>query len=138
MVTCCSTEEISADLIGKTAVYKGYSTDIVFASYLIRVKPVDSVLPVYVSYYISSSFYGWRYITSVVLQQVGQANVNRKKLGQMPIPLPPTSEQVQIVTETERHLTNIVQVEGSIINNPVRIERMRQSVLDRVFSGKLL
>jgi type I restriction enzyme S subunit len=70
----------SAELVGKTAVYKGGSPEAVFASYLIRVR-VDSsaCAPDFLALVINSS-YGRGCIRSVVSQQVGQANVNGQSL----------------------------------------------------------
>jgi type I restriction enzyme S subunit len=98
----------SPELVGKTAVFNRRSYQSVFASYLIRVR-VDETLysPEFLSYYINSIF-GRAYISSVVSQQVGQANVNGTKLANMPIPYPSFNEQAMIVSEIERLFSIIV------------------------------
>ena len=127
----------SAELVGKTAVYKSTHPEATFASYLIRVKACDSYLPELVSYYINS-FYGRKYIAAVVSQQVGQANVNGTKLANMPIIVPPLDEQIRVVAELERRLSIIEELETAVKANLTRAERVRQAILKRAFEGKLM
>jgi type I restriction enzyme S subunit len=127
----------SAELVGKTAVYRSTHPKATFASYLIRVKACDSYLPELVSYYINS-FYGRKYIAAVVSQQVGQANVNGTKLANMPIIVPPLDEQVRIVAELERKFSIIEDLETTVRANLTRAERARQAILKRAFEGKLV
>lgn len=54
------------------------------------------------------------------------------------IPLPPISEQERIVNEVERRLSIIEEVESTVSANLKRAERLRQSILQRAFSGKLV
>ena len=127
----------SAELVGKTAVYKKHHLQAVFASYLIRVRVAVEFLPDFLSFYINSVF-GRQYIASVVSQQVGQANVNGTKLANMPVPIPPLAEQTRIVAEVERRLSVIDQHEKAIRANLACAARLRQSILKRAFSGRLV
>ena len=54
------------------------------------------------------------------------------------IPVPPISEQVQIVSEVERHLSGTDEVEATITTELKRAERLRHSILKHAFSGKLV
>jgi type I restriction enzyme, S subunit len=127
----------SAELVGKTAVYKKHHPQTTFASYLIRVQFANGVLPDFVSFYINSIF-GRMYIASVVSQQVGQANVNGTKLANMPVPLPPLAEQKRIVEEVERRLSVITATQQAIRANQTRSGRLRQSILQQAFNGRLV
>ena len=127
----------SAELVGKTAVYKKHHPRATFASYLIRIKFQEIFLSDYVCIYINS-LYGRKYISSVVSQQVGQANVNGKKLANMPLPLPPLSEQRRIVAEVERQLSMVQELEQTVSINLKRAARMRQAILQRALEGKLV
>ena len=127
----------SAELVGKTAVYKENHPKASFASYLIRVQMQPEILPDYISYYINS-IYGRQYIMSVVSQQVGQANVNGTKLSKMPVPLPPSMEQYRIVAEVERRFSVVQELEQTIDANLKRAARLRQAILKRAFEGKLV
>ncbi|MFZ3168947.1 MAG: restriction endonuclease subunit S [Candidatus Methanoperedens sp.] len=128
----------SAELVGKTSVYKNWQTPTVFASYLIRVIVIKSAYtPDFLSFFINSIF-GRKYIGSVVSQQVGQANVNGTKLSKMPIPLPPLAEQRRIVAEVERRLSVSDKMEATITESLQKAESLRQSILKKAFEGKLL
>ena len=56
----------------------------------------------------------------------------------LPIPLPPQDEQEQIVAEVERRLSVIEELEVTVEANLTRADRLRQSILQRAFSGRLL
>jgi type I restriction enzyme S subunit len=117
-------------------VYKGKPTPCSFASYLIRVRLTQDCSPDLLAYFINSLF-GRAWIAQVVSQQVGQANVNGTKLQGLGVPLPSPEEQGQIVSEVERRLSVIEELETSVEANLTRAERLRQSILERAFTGLL-
>lgn len=126
----------SAELVGKTAVYKGLPDPCSFASYLIRIRLVNSCLPDFMGFFINSVF-GRAWIGKVVSQQVGQANVNGTKLQALAVPLPPFAEQGRIVAEVDRRLSVVEELEAIVYVNLQRASRLRQAVLQRAFSGAL-
>ncbi len=69
---------------------------------------------------------------------VGRPNLNAPTIESIPIPLPPTAEQSRIVAEIERLTSLIDQMEATVEANLKRIESLRQSILRRAFSGRLL
>jgi len=128
----------SAELVGKTAVYKNYPNKSIFASYLIRLGvDRDFYDPDFLSYFINSS-YGRKYIAAVVSQQVGQANVNGTKLASMTIPLPPIEEQKEIVEYVEHSRSASEDSEANIEKIRNHTAYLRQSILKSAFEGKLV
>jgi type I restriction enzyme S subunit len=127
----------SPELVGKTAIYKGHPEPCSFASYLIRVQVVSTLIPNIIAYYINS-LYGRKWIKSVVSQQVGQANVNGTKLQALLIPVPPEKEQIKIVEEVERSCSIAEEIETAIEADLARAEHLRQSILKKAFKGKLM
>ena len=127
----------SRELVGKTAVYTGIPNPCSFASYLIRVRFHPSIDSMIAAYYINS-VYGKDWILSVVSQQAGQANVNGTKLKLFAVPMPPEKEQQVLVEEVERHLFAADEVEKTITAELKRAEQLRQSILKKAFSGKLV
>ena len=67
-----------------------------------------------------------------------QKTVPLAGLRRFSIPLAPLAEQQQIVAEVERRLSVIEELEAAVQANLTRAERMRQSILQQAFSGRLL
>ncbi|MHB8336374.1 MAG: restriction endonuclease subunit S [Ignavibacteriaceae bacterium] len=128
----------SAELVGKSALYKKHFTKSIFASYLIRVKVNKSIYSSeFLNYYINSS-YGKNYLKSVVSQNVGQANVNGTKLKSMDVPLVSLSQQNQIVEEIEKRFSEADNLEKAIDDSLAKAESLRQSILKQAFEGRLV
>jgi type I restriction enzyme S subunit len=128
----------SAELVGKSAIYRNFHPPAVFAGYLIRVKILDEIyFPYLLTWYLNSIF-GKSYVKSVVTQQVGQANVNGTKLAMMPIPLMSNEEQEQIVLQIEQGFS-LIENTSQIINSTLqKLQTMKMSVLKQAFEGKLV
>ena len=128
----------SAELVGKSALYKKYHPKSIFASYLIRVKVNKSIYSSeFLNYYINSSF-GRDFIKSVVSQNVGQANVNGTKLRNMNVPLVRLIQQTQIVEEIEKRFSEADNLEKAIDDSLEKSEALRQSILKKAFEGQLV
>ncbi|MCZ6672543.1 MAG: restriction endonuclease subunit S [Verrucomicrobia bacterium] len=55
----------------------------------------------------------------------------------VPVPLPPLTEQQEIVAEVERRLSVIEKLEAEVTSNLKRADRLRQSILQQAFQGNL-
>jgi len=73
-----------------------------------------------------------------ITQGVAQLKVSLGRFEHIAIPFPPLTEQHQIVAEVERRLSVIEQAQVAIETSLKRIERARQSILERAFSGRLV
>jgi type I restriction enzyme S subunit len=60
-----------------------------------------------------------------------------KELKAMAIPLPPLAEQTRIVAEVERRLSVVEELESVVTANLQRATRLRQSILQKAFTGEL-
>ncbi len=67
-----------------------------------------------------------------------QPKLTQASLNVLPVPLPPLAEQEQIVAEVERRLSVMSDLETTVEANRKRAERLRQSILERAFSGQLV
>ncbi|WP_144460721.1 restriction endonuclease subunit S [Siminovitchia fortis] len=127
----------SYELVGKTAIVnREIAGKMTFASYLIRVRLLyKEILANYVCHYINSHI-GRTMLMTMVTQQVGQANINSKKLAALPIPLPPEKEIKEISNilndflQKEKRTLNIMTLDGNV-------ENLKQSVLYQAFRGEL-
>lgn len=127
----------SAELVGKTAVYRGTPSPCSFASYLIAVRYLTGCDPDFVSMCLNST-YGRRWVASVVSQQVGQANVNGTKLQAFTLPLPPIYEQEQLVALFREMKSQSERAMVAIEHGLKRAARLRQSILMEAFEGNLV
>jgi type I restriction enzyme S subunit len=65
------------------------------------------------------------------------ASINQDQLGAMELPLPSIEEQEQIIQKFEDLNDLISRTDKSIIVNLRHIEKLRQSILHKAFTGKL-
>lgn len=64
-------------------------------------------------------------------------SLTHDKLGEIEIPLPPLAEQTRIVAEVERRLSVVEELESVVSVNLQRSVRLRQSILQKAFTGQL-
>ena len=122
--------------VGKSFLIQGSIPDAVFASYLIRIVLKKEINAKFVYIFFQSQSY-WLQIHQGKVGS-GQPNVNAKILSQITLPLPPLSEQQSIVSEVESRISVVDEVEKTIMVELRRAEQLRQSILKRAFSGKLV
>lgn len=67
-----------------------------------------------------------------------QPNISPGEIEEMPVPLPPLAEQTRIVAEVERRLSVVEELESVVSANLQRATRLRQSILQKAFTGELL
>ena len=129
----------SKGLIGKGALVRTtFVQPHFFASYLIRYRllPVDN-LPAFVAMLWHTPFVR-QWIEQNAATSAGQYNISMGALHGLSLPLPPFAEQERIVVEVERRLSIVDELEATVAANLKRAERLRQSVLQRAFAGKLV
>ncbi|EHQ36411.1 restriction endonuclease subunit S [Methanoplanus limicola] len=73
-----------------------------------------------------------------ITKGVAQKKVSLERFKTIGIPLPPLSEQHEIVSEIERRFSVIDEVERAVDESLVRAESLRQSILKKAFEGKLV
>lgn len=70
--------------------------------------------------------------------ETAQANIFQGQIRALTIPLPPADEQAVIVSELERQLTLLDDLEKAMIRADSRFSALRSSVLATAFSGQLV
>ena len=103
--------------------------------FIVRVDP-EVAFPKFVFYYLFSSKGQKQILSDFRGATVG--GISRNFPLKVDIPLPPLTEQEQIVSELERHLSVADTIEATIGAELTRAERLRQSILKDAFSGKLV
>jgi type I restriction enzyme S subunit len=69
---------------------------------------------------------------------VALTHFNTQSVAQLPVPLPPPQEQERIINTVEKILGTIETLSLILSSNLQRSERLRQSILQQAFSGKLV
>ena len=107
----------------------------VFASYLIRFRPIDPVSAEFVALFLRSPAY-WQ---AVADQTTGIAipNINGSKLSRLEVPLPPLAEQHRIAAQVDALLARMATTGERLGRVPAVLTRFRQSVLAAACSGRL-
>ncbi len=87
----------SLDKIGKVAIFRdNFSFPVSFASYLVRMRCNDLVIPEYLNYLLNSlPILIWA--QSQALPAIGQVNLNPNRYSYVHIPIPPVEEQLIII-----------------------------------------
>ena len=73
-----------------------------------------------------------------VNQGAAQPNLNTTIIKGINVPLPPLAEQTRIVAEVERRLSVVEELEAVVSANLQRATRLRQSILQKAFTGELV
>ena len=124
-----------AGSVGVSYRIKKVPFDAVFASYLIRFKPIQNIDPRYIEYYLKSYEY-WKSISDSTAG-IAIPNVNASKLSQLKIPVAPFNEQRRIVAKLEKLLQKVDACTERLDKISTILKRFRQSVLAAACSGRL-
>jgi len=107
----------------------------VFASYLIRFRPIKPVTSEFISTFLKSPQY-WFQIADETLG-IAIPNVNGSKLRKLRVPLPPLVEQERICTSVRKALSGTNAVRRGLARTSSILLNFRQAVLAAACSGKL-
>jgi len=121
--------------VGKSFLIENAIENSVYASYLIRLRVAEHVLPKYVAWFLHSPKY-WQQIIEKQ-EGIGQPNVNGTKLKTLRLGLAPIAEQKRIVEKLDQVLAQVDTIKARLDCIPAILKRFRQSVLAAAVSGKL-
>jgi type I restriction enzyme S subunit len=126
------------DLVGVCGVVPPLTSPLVHPDKLIRCKLVSSgALPDFVA--VMANVGASRdYLAKRVRTTAGQAGISGGDLKGLPIPLAPLAEQTRIVAEVERRLSVVEELEAVVNANLQRATQLRQSILQKAFTGELV
>jgi type I restriction enzyme S subunit len=125
------------DKLGRGWVWNGELNECIHQNHVFRARLLDAGLnPRFVSWYANTS--GQKFFFDEGKHTTNLASISMSRLKGLPVPIPPPAEQERIVTEVDRRLSVIDALEQVVSANLQRAARLRQSILDRAFSGRLL
>lgn len=117
--------------VGKSYLYKPHDGRLVFAGFLIRVRPDPTrLLPSFLSAYLSTEKY-WKWVR-LMSQRSGQPGINSQEYGQLPIPVPSVHEQIAIVTV----LSDLDALLNSLDQLIAKKRNLKQAAMQQLLTGK--
>jgi type I restriction enzyme S subunit len=122
--------------LGKCLVVRENVIPCLFESNMMRAKLACALIPRYVELYLHSA-HGRIRLTKRAKWAVNQASINQQDVRRTLLPLPPAAEQERIVAAVEQRFSIIDELETAVMTNIKRAERLRQSILQRAFGGRL-
>lgn len=123
-----------AGSVGFSFLVQNPPSQVVFASYLIRFKPVNYFSEYYLKRFLESSDY-WNQLS---LMSAGNAvqNVNAQKLSTLTVPVAPIAEQKIIAEKLDTLLAQVESTKARLEQIPQILKRFRQAVLVSAVNGK--
>ena len=97
------------------------------------IKLADAVSPFYVQHALNSQ-HCYRQAQTYT-HGVGNQDLGLTRMVWITVPLPPRAEQERIITEVDRRLSIVREVEAEVDANLRRAQALRQSTLQRAFGG---
>jgi type I restriction enzyme S subunit len=125
----------SPDEVGKPVVWRGELENCCFQNTVIRFRP-RCVQSAYA--HIVFNHFARSGVFAKTSKGVGIQHLSADRFAQLPLPLPPLSEQEAIVAKVEQQLSDIAATEDYIAASLKRAGRLRQSILKEAFAGRLV
>ncbi|MBX3599234.1 MAG: restriction endonuclease subunit S [Rubrivivax sp.] len=124
----------SPELLGQSAIFRGYDEPLCFQKTLHRFRADPEVTTPEFAQIVFRS-----HVRSGVFRRLGSITTNighltLEKFKAAPFPLPPLDEQHRIVAEVDRRLSIVREVVAEVDANLKRAQALRQAVLARAFS----
>ena len=126
----------SRDLVGKCAIVPALERRYAYASFLIRIKASDKVLPKYLVRYINSSMARGQ-LFAKAKSSSGIHNINSKELGSIRIDVPTIEEQTEILKIIDPLIKKELDVKDITSNMIENIAELKKSILAKAFRGEL-
>lgn len=122
-----------AGSIGFSYLVEEIGSNVLYASYLIRFKPL--IYPKLISYFLQSNSY-WKAVSDSAVG-IAVKNINAPKLQSIPFPLPPLPEQERIVVKLDALFAQHETMKKALDHIPQLLKDFRQQVLTQAITGKL-
>ena len=127
----------SAELVGKTVLFKGELQDTVYSNHLTRLRVRAGVVyPEWVTWLLVYEQLSGTF-ERMCHRFVGQASVSRSDLLRLPVRLPPYAEQIRIATKIEGLFQDLATIREIVQKVPSMVKQLRYSLLAKAFRGEV-
>lgn len=132
------TEGGDRDKLGRGWIWEGQISKCVHQNHVFRARLFDQSLvdPRFVSYW--GNTFGQQYFFKHGKQTTNLASINRTILCKLPVPIPPSSEQCEIMREVERHFASADRLAATLNRQIERAGSTRQALFREAFAGNLV
>jgi len=118
--------------VGKSYLYDRWDGELVFAGFLICVRPdTEKLKPAFLKYFAQSSLYGnWVKVNSM---RSGQPGINGREYASLPIPLPPTKAEQEAIAEVLSDADALIESLEQLI---AKKRHLKQGAMQELLTGK--
>ncbi len=118
--------------VGKSYLYNRKDGKLVFAGFLIRIRPeVKKIIPAYLKYFTQSiPYWNWVKINSM---RSGQPGINGHEYASLPIPLPPTKAEQEAIAEALSDADALIESLEQLI---AKKRQIKQGAMQELLTGK--
>lgn len=125
------------DKLGRGWIWEGQIEHCIHQNHVFRARVLSEFInPKYISIYGNEA--AREYFFRGGSQTVNLANLNKTTLSLLPVPVPPSEEQNEIVRRVDELLAQADTVEKQYIAAKVRLDKLTQSILAKAFHGELI
>ena len=126
------------DKLGRGWIWNAELPECIHQNHVFRARLFGQVdlAPKLISWYANT--FGQQFFFDEGKHTTNLASISMSKLKALPIPIPPAAEQTRIVAEVERRLSVVDELDAVVAANLKRAACLRQSILQRAFSGRLV
>ena len=126
------------ELIGACVIAQKVTLRVMLSDKILRFHLSAAVNPKWVLYWLRSDFGRSEIERLATGNQDSMRNIGQERIRQIAMKLPPLAEQTRIVAEVERRLSVVEELEAVVSANLARSLRLRQSILQKAFTGQLV
>jgi type I restriction enzyme S subunit len=126
------------DLVGACVIATKVTRKTMLSDKILRLRTVD---PAWDPWLLATlrSLHGRRQIEALATgNQDSMRNIGQDRIRRIAVPIPPRAERERIVAEVSRRLSVFDTLAHTVARNLARCTALRQSILERAFSGKLV
>lgn len=126
------------ELVGACVIVKSIHNQLMLSDKILRFRLASSMLPEWILYVLRSEWGRYEIERLSTGNQESMRNIGQDRIRSIRIPIPPARELLRILTELDLRATAATECSISAGENVTRAARLRNAVLVRAFSGKLV